>query len=316
MPVDPKILFHQHRDQKRDEEDAENRQRRSADSCQGGVQRKFSPYRQNILIFYARVSALLLLTRPRSLKAAVSRIPGPRLPLPRYRLVAAGEHFGALVEQVDERAFARRDAERWRETGSSGKALIDGLRAIRRIRRRCGPTPGSLRMRAPAFTSPRMRWARLSVAVRRDPDLIHFVEHQNLPRFRSAPMSASTSRTCAVCCGALGDEASTTCSSKRRFGDLFERGAESLHQRGGKIADESDRIAGQNFAARGQQSSGARWDRAWRTCARRASTPAPVSRLNSVDFPALVYPTSAMVASGTDWRWRRCVPRPPRTLSS
>ena len=46
-----------------------------------------------------------------------------------------------------------------------------------------------------------------------------------------------------------------------------------------------------------------------------ATTPAPVSRLNKVDLPALVYPTRLTVASGTDWRCRRWMPRPARTDS-
>ena len=46
-----------------------------------------------------------------------------------------------------------------------------------------------------------------------------------------------------------------------------------------------------------------------------ASTPACVSRLKSVDFPALVYPASASVASGTADRRRRWSARPALTFS-
>ena len=47
-----------------------------------------------------------------------------------------------------------------------------------------------------------------------------------------------------------------------------------------------------------------------------AITVAPVKRLNSVDFPAFVYPTSATTGHGARCRRSRCNPRVRRTCSS
>ena len=41
----------------------------------------------------------------------------------------------------------------------------------------------------------------------------------------------------------------------------------------------------------------------------RATTPAPVSALNRVDLPALVYPTRAITGNGTRLRATQCSPR-------
>ena len=85
---------------------------------------------------------------------------------------------------------------------------------------------------------------------------------------------------------------------QRGLGDLLEGGAERLHESGGEVADEADRVAEQ-YAAAGGKLSGRTVGSSVANMRASASTPARVRRLNSVDLPALVYPASARVASGT-----------------
>ena len=69
----------------------------------------------------------------------------------------------------------------------------------------------------------------------------------------AAPISASTWNTRAVCAYGLRRRYIDHVQDQRRFGYLFQRGAERLDQRRGQVADEADGVAEQHAPARRQR---------------------------------------------------------------
>ena len=114
------------------------------------------------------------------------------------------------------------------------------------------------------------RTRRLSVSASAASPLqqVEFVQHQQLGDGGRADLGQDLHHVGGLR-GRRGSGDIDDVQHQRGFGHLFERGAKGLHQRGGQIADEADRVAQQHAPAGGQRQRRAPWDRAWRTCARR-----------------------------------------------
>ena len=85
-----------------------------------------------------------------------------------------------------------------------------------------------------------------------------------------------------------GADPSTTCTSRSARRHLVERRAEGLHQLVRQLADEADGVGEQHDLAAGEGEAPRASDRASRTAGPRPARRPSVSRLSSVDLPALV----------------------------
>ena len=186
--------------------------------------------------------------------------------------------------------------------------------AARRLRQRPQPLPDR---RAAVRPRPR-RWrprtatapgCEASAALRSSGSAMSALFHASKRGTSPASISRNTVSTAAMRSSASGALASTTCNSRSASAtsSSVERNASTSwcgNRRTNPTVSESNTVSPPG--RRKRRTVGSRVENNWFS----TSTPACVSRLSNVDFPAFVYPTSATVGEGrAGLRALRCVAR-------
>src|SRR5215470_8154736 len=166
--------------------------------------------------------------------------------------------------------------------------------------------------RTPAPVSALKRTARiLPYSSRSTPGGIDVASHLFMARMHgsfSAPISASTASTAAICSSRLAWLASTTCRSRSASTASFNVARKAATRSCGSSRMKptvSETTIGSVSDSETRRTVVSRVAKSWSAAYARA----PVRRLNSVDLPAFVYPTSATLRTAARRRARRCVSR-------